>query len=168
MEEASLIHLDSFHKETIVTAQMMLKKQVKSVYELKILKRILQEAPEDNCIILNIHNGHASMLVCDAEQFEYLFWKLVFGEHLDSQRLQSLANIKLEFAMGSALSQFHLIRDPLSSKFQLTSNLFYVEWMVRGSNYYFGISNLPMVYFHLMAILLNKGGYKLFEMDCCT
>lgn len=71
--------------------------------------------------------------------------------------------------MESPLMQYHVVFDPLSCKYLLTTNLYYLEWFTKATNYFCGTTRLPFFHFQLLClttVLRHGGKYRLLQKDC--
>lgn len=158
----------SLFEDEMVAVAKKLHDQKKSVYDLQSTKDAMSEE-KDKYVLINIYKMHASIVVVDKELFTTLLqFEPIFGQLIDGRNtfLRQDSESSRRLAANVPLQQYHICLDETSSKYMLTRNMYYFNWLMKSRNFFVGESAMCYLYFQILALQIVPSKYRLLESDC--
>ena len=157
----------SLFDESLVEIADCLRKQGKSVFDLKEAKDEMSKK-KDKYVLINIFQGHASIVVVDKELFDTILFPPKWGQMFDGPNLKFRGDfeaLKMMFAKDP-LHEYHVCSDESGSKYILTRNRFYMLWLNKCRSFYVGESAMAYLYLQLLCLTVVPSKYRLIIDDC--
>ena len=150
-----------FEDEMIDTAALLRKKE-KSLYDLQAVRNKM--SPEaDKYVFITIHSIHASVVICDKELFERLFFTPVVGQMIIGHNLEPRYK---NLASEVPLQQYHVCLDDNKEKYILARNMYYIDWFIKSRSFFAGETRLDYIHLQLLSLLVAPSHYMLVLDDC--
>ncbi|XP_020912501.1 uncharacterized protein LOC110250235 [Exaiptasia diaphana] len=161
-----IIDKSLFEDEMVAIAKKLHDKKM-SVYDLQSTTDAMSHE-KDKYVMINIYKMHASIVVVDKELFKTLLFEPIFGQLIDGRNIFMRQDSETYRRMATSipLQQYHICLDETNSKYMLTRNMYYFNWLMKSRSFFVGESAMCYLYFQLLALQVVPSRYRLLESDC--